>query len=92
MLFAITCMDIPNSAELRHRTRPAHLDYLSAFKDQMVIVGPLLADDGQTPRGTLAILDFPDKISAEAFAEGDPYRQAGVFAEVIIRPFRKVLP
>lgn len=92
MLFAITCVDKPSSVALRQRTRPAHLDYLGAFKDQILIVGPLLADDGQTPRGTLAIMDFPDKSSAEAFAESDPYRKAGVFAEVTIRPFRKVLP
>jgi uncharacterized protein YciI len=38
------------------------------------------------------VMDFPDKRSAEAFAEGDPYAEAGLFGQVSIRPFRKVLP
>lgn len=92
MLFALYCVDKPGRGTLRQRVRPEHLDYLNGFKDQMVLAGPLLADDCETPCGSLLVLDFPDKRSAEAFAEGDPYRQAGLFGEVSIRPLRKVLP
>jgi uncharacterized protein len=92
MLYAIYCVDKPGSGELRQRTRPEHLAYLNGFKDMMLVVGPLLADDGATPCGSLFIMEFPDGVAAEAFATGDPYARAGVFGEVSIRPFRKAFP
>lgn len=92
MLFAISCLDHPNSLDLRLANRPAHLDYLNSFLAQIVIAGPLLDDAGEKPVGSLLVLDFPDKASAEAFAAGDPYAKAGLFQSVSIRPYRKVLP
>ncbi len=54
--------------------------------------GPLLSEDGERPVGSLLIMAFDDQGQARAFAEGDPYAQAGLFESVTIRPFRKVLP
>ncbi len=92
MQFAIYCVDKPNSGDLRQKTRPAHLAYLESFGTKLLLAGPLLADDGATPCGSLLLVDFADKAAAEAFAAGDPYAQAGLFGEVSIRPFRKTLP
>ncbi|HLI10262.1 MAG TPA: YciI family protein [Alphaproteobacteria bacterium] len=92
MLFAITCLDKPGHGALRQETRPSHLAYLKSFHEQLVLAGPLLSEDGKAPCGSLLVLDFPDRRSAEAFADGDPYTQAGLFADVSIRPFRRVLP
>lgn len=92
MLFAITCLDKPGSGELRQKARPRHLDYLTTFRDQMVLAGPLLNEEGTSPCGSLLVMDFPDGRSAEAFAAGDPYASVGLFSNVSIRPFRKVFP
>lgn len=92
MHFAIVCLDKPDSAALRADTRPAHLDYLTAHADQVVVAGPLLSDDGQTPVGSLLIMEFADAQAARSFAEGDPYAEAGLFRNVTICPWRKVLP
>lgn len=92
MLFALICHDKPNQLELRMQHRPEHLAYLEAHADQLVYAGPLFDQDGRNPAGSLLILDVPDKGSAEAFASGDPYARAGLFADVRIVQTRRVFP
>jgi len=92
MLFAVICIDKPDRSDLRAATRPAHLDYLEKFRARIAISGPLLHDDGATPKGSLLILDFADAGEAQAFAEGDPYAKAGLFETVTVAPFKKVFP
>ena len=92
MLFAITCIDKPNSLDLRLANRPPHLEYLNSHLARIVIAGPLLDDAGEKPVGSLLVMEFDDTAGAEAFAAGDPYAKAGLFQSVSIRPYRKVLP
>jgi len=53
------------------------------------VAGPLIEDG--VMRGSLLILDAPDRAAAEAFAAGDPYARAGLFASVEILEWKKVL-
>ena len=92
MQFAIYCVDKTGHQQLRADTRSAHLDYLKGFLDKIIIAGPLLDDAGETMAGSLFLVDFPDRAAVEAFAAGDPYRKAGLFASVRITPWRKVIP
>ncbi len=92
MLFALTCRDKPGFLEVRKANRTAHLDYLAQQGPMIRLAGPLLDDAGAAPAGSLIILDVPDRAAAEAFAAGDPYARAGLFASVAIDPFRQVLP
>jgi hypothetical protein len=92
MAFAIVCRDKPDHAAVRADNRPAHLDHLNAHKDRILAAGPLLSDDGERPVGSLLLMDFETAAEAEAFAAADPYAKAGLFAEVSITPWRKVLP
>jgi uncharacterized protein len=39
----------------------------------------------------LLIIEADDRVAAEAFAAGDPYRREGVFERVEIRPWRAAL-
>jgi uncharacterized protein YciI len=41
--------------------------------------------------GSLVILDVADRAAAEAWAAGDPYAKAGLFAQVAIRPWNRVV-
>jgi len=84
-------VDKPDSAEVRQRNREAHLGYLRAYHDYIHMAGPVLDDDGQ-PRGSLLLMDFPDRAAAARFAADDPYAQAGLFERVEIAPWKKVLP
>ncbi|WP_267117012.1 YciI family protein, partial [Xanthomonas sacchari] len=42
--------------------------------------------------GSLVVAAFDSLAEARAWAEADPYVDAGVYARVEVRPFRKVLP
>lgn len=92
MQYAIICLDRPGQAALRAETRPAHLDYIKGEVARVVYAGPLLDDDGAAPVGSLLIMTFDDLAAARAFAAGDPYNEAGLFASVTVRPIRQVLP
>jgi uncharacterized protein YciI len=92
MLFAVICIDKKDSAALRAATRPRHLEYLETFRSHITISGPILSQDGATPQGSLLILDLADYAEAAAFARDDPYMKAGLFATVIVAPFKKVFP
>ena len=92
MPFILECLDKPGSLELRLANRPAHLAYLETCLARVIMAGPILADDGATPVGSLLVMDFATRAEAEAFAADDPYAKAGLFASTTIRPFRKVFP
>jgi len=91
MYFAIHCIDKPGSGDLRAATRPEHLNYINDIVDRIVAAGPLLGIDGAAI-GSLLIVDFIDRKAAIAFAAGDPYAQAGLFASVAVTAWRKVIP
>jgi uncharacterized protein YciI len=92
MQFMIYCQDKPGHGAVRAANRDAHLAHLEGFAKNIVIAGPLLAEDGATMIGSLLLMEFTDRREAEAFAAGDPYRKAGLFQSVTITPWRKVLP
>lgn len=71
--------------------RQAHLDHLRAYGEHVTLAGPLLAEDGGMA-GSLLVLDFDGRAALEAFLRNDPYGKAGLFASVVVHPFRKVLP
>jgi uncharacterized protein YciI len=52
--------------------------------------GPFLDKDGEMC-GSLIILDLPDIAAAQAWATNDPYAKAGLFREVTLMPWNKVI-
>ncbi len=91
MLFAIRCIDKADHLPLRQENRPAHIEYVKTFHDRLYAAGPLLDAQGQMC-GSLIILDVADKAEAQQFAANDPYALAGLFAEVTIDHWNRVLP
>ncbi len=89
--FAILCFDKPGAGALRAATRPSHLEYLERITDTVVVCGPMIDSDGG-PVGSIILAAFPDRAAAEAFAEGDPYAEAGLFEKVVVNEWRQVLP
>lgn len=88
MLFVLLCTDKPNSAALRSELRPKHLSYLEGHREEVKLAGPFLTADGQTPTGSMLVIDAVDAAAAKAFADKDPYAQGGLFASVEIKPWR----
>ena len=99
MLYAIISQDIADSLARRQAARPAHLARLTALKDEgrLVLAGPHPAIDSNEPgdngfTGSLVVAEFADLSSAQQWADADPYVAAGVYADVIVKPFKHVLP
>ena len=92
MRFAIVCTDKPNQAGTRVEHREAHFAHLDAYAEHIVEAGPMLAEDASHSVGSLLIVEFPDRASAEVFTNTDPFAQAGIFESVVIRPYKKVIP
>ena len=99
MLYAIISEDHPNSLEKRKITRPAHLARLQQLSDEgrLFVAGPHPAIDNENPgdtgfTGSLVIAEFPSLENAQKWADEDPYVGAGIYAKVIVKPFKKVLP
>lgn len=99
MLYAILCEDTPGSLDTRLRLRPAHVARLRRLQDEgrLVLAGPLPAIDSDDPgpagfTGSLIVAEFDSLEDAAAWAEADPLRQGGVYAQITVRPFRRSLP
>ena len=90
MHYIITCTDRPDSGAVRAATRPRHIDYLTGLGKTIVMGGPRLAADAVTPIGSTLVVEAASLEAAEALAAADPYAQAGLFAEVVVAPFRLV--
>ncbi len=99
MYYAVSGRDVPDSLSKRLAARPAHLARLEQLKNEgrLLAAGPHPAIDADDPgpagyTGSLIIAEFDSLEDARAWAEADPYARTGVYADVSVLPFRKVLP
>ncbi|NHN77292.1 YciI family protein [Azotobacter chroococcum] len=99
MLYAIIATDAENSLDKRLAARPAHLARLQQLKEEgrLVLAGPHPAVDSPAPgpagfSGSLVVAEFDSLEAARNWAGADPYCAAGVYADVKVKPFNKVLP
>ena len=99
MWYAIEGYDDADVLERRLAARPAHLERLLALRDagRLLLAGPCPAIDAEDPgaagfTGSIVVAEFESLDAARAWADADPYVDAGVYARVDVRPFRPVLP
>lgn len=99
MLYAIISEDTKDSLAKRLAARPAHLARLESLNDQgrLTLAGPHPAIDSENPAeagftGSLVVAEFNSLEDAQAWADSDPYIDAGVYAAVVVKPFKRVLP
>ena len=99
MYYAILCEDVENSLPLRQRARPDHLARIQELVDagRLLAAGPHPALDTEEPgdagfTGSLIIAEFDSLEAATAWADSDPYVDAGVFSRVTVKPYKVVLP
>ena len=99
MLYAIISQDVEDSLEKRLQARPAHLERLNTLQNEgrLLLAGPHPAIDSEDPgpagfTGSLVVAEFSSLDAAQAWADADPYMAAGVYAQVTVKPFKKVFP
>ena len=99
LCYAIISEDAPGTLAQRLAARPAHLARLHQLRDEgrLLLAGPHPALDCEDPgeagfTGSLVVAQFESLEAAQLWADEDPYRAAGVYASVRVKPLRKVLP
>jgi uncharacterized protein YciI len=99
MWYAIEGYDGAGVLERRQAARTQHLARLQALLDdgRLLLAGPCPAIDAEDPgpagfSGSIVIAEFESLEAARAWADADPYIEAGVYVRVDVRPFRPVLP
>ncbi|MES9964195.1 MAG: YciI family protein [Candidatus Sedimenticola sp. 20ELBAFRAG] len=99
MFYAIMGTDREDSLDARLAARPEHLERLKALQEEgrLLVAGPHPAIDSEDPgpagfTGSLIIAEFDTLDAAKEWADQDPYTLSGVFANVSVKPYKKVLP
>ncbi len=99
MFYAIISQDIEDSLEKRMSARSDHIARLQTLQDEgrLLIAGPHPNIDSEDPgpagfSGSLIVAEFDSLDAAQAWADADPYIEAGAYDKVIVKPFKKVFP
>ena len=99
MWYAIISQDVEDSLDKRASARPDHLARVNELVDEgrLLVAGPHPAVDSADPgpagfTGSLVIAEFGSLEAAKSWADDDPYVKAGVYSNVTVKPFKKVLP
>lgn len=99
MWYVINATDNEGSLERQLSVRARHLARLQELQNQgrLLLAGPCPAVDSNDPgpagfSGSLIVAEFDSLEDAQSWADADPYVEAGVYAGVSVKPFRKVLP
>jgi hypothetical protein len=99
VLYAIISEDVEDSLGKRMAVRPTHINRLQELQDagRLLLAGPHPAIDTDNPgdagfTGSLVVAEFNDLEAAQQWADTDPYNNAGVYAKITVKPFKKVFP
>lgn len=89
MYVSLIARDKPGALDIRKANRAEHLAYIEAT-GIVAQAGPLL-DDAEEMCGSLVILDVDTMEQAENWAANDPYAKAGLFDNVELIRWKKVI-
>ena len=92
MLFVIHALDRRDGIATRakfYRAHRIHLDQAEQYNVDVVTAGTLVADDGETPVGSIFVIDAKDRAAVDAFARSDPYHANSVWKTVQIHAYNK---
>ncbi|MEZ9304717.1 YciI family protein [Vibrio breoganii] len=97
MWYVIFSQDVEDSLQKRLSVREQHLERLQSLQDQgrLLTAGPMPGIDSDNPgeagfTGSTVIAQFESLQDAKEWADADPYIEAGVYQNVIVKPFKKV--
>jgi uncharacterized protein YciI len=92
MLYVVYALDKKNILPVRakhYRAHRQHLDQSGEHHVDVVTAGTLVADDGETPVGSVFVIDAKDRATVDAFAKSDPYHLNGVWGGVDIHVYNR---
>lgn len=92
MLFVVHALDKKAMLPVRakhYRDHRIHLDKSADHGVDVVTAGTLVADDGETPVGSIFVIDAADRAAVDAFTKSDPYHVNGVWERVEVHRYNK---
>ena len=90
-LFVVYGLDGPNGADIRKTTRQSHLEWIALQAPRVKAAGPMCAEDGATPVGSMFILEADSLAHAKALCADDPYSKANLWERCDIRQFNWIV-
>ena len=92
MLFVVHALDkrdiLPTRAK-HYRAHRIHLDRAEDHSVDVITAGTLVDDDGETPVGSIFVIDAASRAAVDAFTSSDPYHLNGVWERVSIHGYNK---
>jgi uncharacterized protein YciI len=92
MLYVVYALDKKDVLPVRakhYRAHRIHLDKANDYDVDVVTAGTLVADDGETPIGSVFVIDAKDRAAVDAFTRSDPYHINGVWFGVNIHVYNR---
>jgi uncharacterized protein YciI len=89
VIHAIDKADILTTRAKFYRQHRVHLDEAGKQGVAVLTAGTLVADDGETPVGSLFVVDAEDRTTLDAFTRSDPYYVNGVWETLEIHAYLK---
>ena len=92
MHFVIHAVDRPDALNVRakhYRAHRIHLDRAGDHGVSVITAGTLVSEDGETPVGSLFVLEASSRASVDGFTESDPYRVYDVWEKVDVHYYNK---
>ena len=91
MLFAVLFIDKPGQGALRAAQLAAHIAWVDAHKEQVLVAGSLRENPADVPKGGLWVVQAPDKAAVRALMQADPFYTCGLRQSVEVLHWSKAL-
>lgn len=90
MQFIVKAYDGPGMLEKRMEVRPRHLEGMQKLGRSVICAGGLLDEEGKM-KGSVLILDMPDRASVDAYLASEPYVAEHVWQTIEVERLNVVI-
>ena len=90
MQFIIRAYDGENKLEKRMEVRPRHLEGMSRLKDHVICAGGLLDEEGKM-KGSVLVMEYPDRAAVDAYLASEPYVLEHVWEKIVVERMNVVI-
>ena len=90
MQFIIRAYDGENMLDKRMEVRPRHLEGMNNMLEHVICAGGLLDGEGKM-KGSVLIVDFPDRAAVDAYLASEPYVTEHVWERIEIEVMNVVI-
>lgn len=90
MQFIIKAYDGEGKLDKRMEVRPMHLEGMKKLGDQVILAGGLLDEEGKM-KGSMLVVDFPDRAAVDEYLASEPYVLAEVWEKIEVERFNVVI-